>query len=423
LAGLLLPAGCRTGGSRDSAVSIPANELRLLLDSFNKDFSTAIQRMSDLVVNGSSDPATQRNAMTWKMRLVPLCRSFMDHPEAKVTFIDTWALCAQIVDFVDSNADAEHGDTAGLALIERQTVDGLVKRVENIGNTFLTPTEMEETRILIESFADDHEIGERFFAFHRTHGSEIPLGSFMTSMVATPLSKLNPFGGVSETAVAIHEVSESANAFRDAVVELPDILRWQVELAMHDLRNSEQVASALASIAEVAKSTTEIGTVAEALPDELRRTLEEANGTVERLEPLVLAATELMENFTAAGTAWVTTIQALQEMLASMTGANDEGGAEPAQASEPVQPARPFDILEYAETAEQLTAAANELHGLLDEVRTIAGGEEINQVASTVDSTARSAIDHMVLRIGELVLVIVAALIVLRAVWSRTRRR
>ncbi|MFT7480748.1 MAG: hypothetical protein ACI80N_004063, partial [Gammaproteobacteria bacterium] len=42
LAGLLLPAGCRTGGSRDSAVSIPANELRLLLDSFNKDFSTAI---------------------------------------------------------------------------------------------------------------------------------------------------------------------------------------------------------------------------------------------------------------------------------------------------------------------------------------------------------------------------------------------
>ncbi len=76
----------------------------------------------------------------------------------------------------------------------------------------------------------------------------------------------------------------------------------------------------------------------------------------------------------------------------------------------------PFRILDYAETAEQLAAAAAELNGLVVEVHGV-----IRSDLAVVEDAARSTVDHLVFRAAELVLVILAAAFVLRAFWNRTR--
>ena len=238
----------------------------------------------------------------------------------------------------------------------------------------------------------------------------------MTGLVTKPLSALNPFSGVSDTAVAIHEVSKSAESFRDAVLELPDVLRWQTELTLHDLRHSDEITGALSSIAEVAESSTRISETAERLPDEVRETLDQATGTLDRLEPLLVSGTSLMESFDAAGATWTTTFQAFQEMLAGLIPEEDPNAPPP----DPENPPRPFDILDYAKTAEELTATAAELRVLLDDVRTTAGGPELQTVVSSASETAHSTIDHIVLRIGQLLFGLLVGIVLVRIVWTRT---
>ena len=416
---LVLLGGCRFVRPKEEAQTIPPDELRILMRGFNEDFSTKIERLSDVAVASTSDPAKQRTAIIWKMRLIPLCKSFLEHPDAQVTFVDTWALCAQVQQLIEDSTHAGEEGFDDVQGVGAEVADTLLTRIERIGQTFLTSQEIEETRVPIFAFAESHQIGERFFAYHRTHKGE-NLGSFMGGLVTRPLNALNPFSGVSDTAVAIHEISETADSFRDTVADMPDILRWQVELTLHDIRHSPEVTGALENIDQVADGTTRVVDLAESLPEELRRTLHEAEGTIDTLKPMLDSANACLESFDSAGATWSQTFVALQTMVASFT---PEVDPDAPPKPEPAEPPRPFDILDYAETAERLTATAAELRGLIEDVKTTAGGTELKSVAGTASDTARSTVDHIVLRVGQLIAFLLVGLVVVRIVWTRTGTR
>ena len=78
------------------------------------------------------------------------------------------------------------------------------------------------------------------------------------------------------------------------------------------------------------------------------------------------------------------------------------------------EPSEPFRILDYADTAQSVTLAAAEINAVM---------ASIQSADRDLEGSARSLIDHLLFRVGELILLVIASLIVVRVVWARTQPR
>lgn len=319
----------------------------------------------------------------------------------------------------------------------------MYQRISDIGTTFLDAGQLEEVERDVRKFANEQPRGQQFSTFYAQGGGSQAAGATVTSIVTAPLSALNPFGGIDATAVAIHAASEMGEDFAKVVEQLPEVLRWQVQLILHDLRTSPEVTSIVGSVEKISATVAGLEETARTLPEDVRSqvteilaeteatqaslrktmteaqaTLVELNGTLERVEPVMSSIERTTTGLAEAGAAWEGTVRAVEELIAPFVGDPDAPAEEP---DPDADPGEPFRILDYAETVAQLTTAATELRALLMDVRGVVGGDDLALLTGAVTDTANAAVDHIVFRLGELVLVILAAGVLARAFWTRTR--
>lgn len=421
--------------SEDETASDPLKleDLALLVRTFTRDFSAVVERTSNSIVAEYDDPGIQRRAMVWKMRIIPLAQSYLVVDDPRIAFVDLWSLTEQIR--LGATTDETLTEFGPNARILEEDMAQLKNQIRRIGGTFLTETQVIETEASIDAFAEESEIGERFFAYHRADPDAV-LGSFLTGMVSTPLSALNPFSGVSETAVAIHDVAGSADLIRDVVVNTPGELRWQSELVIHDFRNSPELQRTLASLENVAKTTAEFAVIARELPQQVRleveallnevgeaqvqlnATLEQVQTTLQEVEPLLVSSERVTVSIAEAGAALEKTFMALDTTMVTILG-TPEARAAAAARRDPNEESEPFRILDYAETAEVATSTAVELRALLEELQEITDGERAQELVDLANRTTATVVDHLALRIGQLILAATACALLLRFLWGR----
>jgi hypothetical protein len=269
------------------------------------------------------------------------------------------------------------------------------------------------------------------------------------------LEAFNPFSGLSDSAAAIRHFTEKTNAVIDDVyTELP----WRLELLLYDIEGRETVRDTSADLKRFSKSAVSLAKTADRLPadmtgvvrttlDEidakqegLRLTLQQTENALIRAEGLVSGLSQTAASLTDAGEAWDATFQTLglgdgkesNESLAADRVAPGSGASDvPAQ---PVKAGRPFDILEYRDTAEELRSVAIELRGLVQDVHALTGSKDgeallhnIELAAQTATAAAigqgRDLVDHAALRLLQLVGAIFVGAILYRIVASRLARQ
>ncbi len=439
-------AGCQSSvpllgrGEKRREIELELQEsLRFQLELFARQFSAKFQEVVNEIQSVEPGPEIQRRILSERLEVVPTFRALLRHPDARIVYLDMAAYCAQLERRLTSD---QYDLGRGQDLAEDAAKD-LSKRIHDIGATFLDPEQLAEVHRDVQQFADEQPLGQQFSTFYAQGGTGLRPGSTITSIITAPLSALNPFGGIDATAVAIHDASEMGERFADVVEQLPDVLRWQVQLVLHNLRTSPEVASIVGSIDEITATVASLEETTRTLPEdvrtqvveilaeteatqaslretmaEARTTLEELNGTLERVEPVMLSIERTTTGLAEAGAAWEGAVRAVQELITPFIGDPDAPEEEPAADEDSGEP---FRILDYAETAEQLAVAAAELRVLLSDVRGVITGDDLDLVTGAVKDTANAAVDHIVFRIGELILVILAAGIAGRAFWSRAR--
>ncbi|MFT7485808.1 MAG: hypothetical protein ACI9F9_001658 [Candidatus Paceibacteria bacterium] len=418
--------------------SLELQELELLVRTFGLDFATVIETTSNRLVAGTEDPGLQRQALVWKMRTISLAQSFLIVEDPRIAFVDLWSLTEQVR--LESGEQEWHSDFGPEVVVLTERMSQLNRQIRRIGGTFLTEKELSETEASIESFAANSAIGERFFAYHRGGKDQVALGSFLTGMVTTPLSAFNPFGGVSETAVAIHDVAGSADLVRDAVVQMPDELRWQLELIIHDIRNSPELQRSLTSAETLTKTFEDFAVLAKSMPKDLRgeveallaemdeaqvqlrATLAEVNGTLDKVEPLLESTERVTESVAVAGAALEQTFVAFDASMVTILGtpeAREAAASRKDSGKDSGKKSEPFRILDYAETAESLTQTAINLQALLEELQLVTGGEHVQELTDTLDETTTRVVDHLAIRIAQLLAIATACALLLRVLWGR----
>lgn len=396
-----------------AAAPISAPELWGELDDYTSSFTSEVRRAADSVRDSTSDRAVQRAALRWKMATVTEFRRAMTQDDPLAALLDLWSLTVQVRQgleatppFVDLRA-ARDDTLAAVHVLESD--------VRAIADTVLDDAQLTAATAQIEEFSRAHSLTRGFGRQIEGNESRVWSGyAALESVLAVPLSPFRALQGIDTGAQAIAEFASVADRFSTVVNSMPESLRWQLELLVFDLDDTPSLKALETGATTLAASSSRLATVAEALPQQIDRSVQsaidrvvdpahgvtpivadaraaaaEVNQALASLDRAVAGARDLTTGldrvtaeFGSAGKEWAGALTVLRDI----TGASsDKAPPNPESAS------RPFDVREYGTAAAELARAAAELRSTLLELDRLLDESRVDRATNRVDESARRA--------------------------------
>jgi hypothetical protein len=364
-----------TGVFRNRA-EVTEADLRSQLFDFRSVFVVMVGEAADRISNETTDTQVRRRSLLWKIRMPDAATVVVAQPNPREAYVEALTLSiAQRQFLVDGGGANLFGPQQPIAA---EAVRQIEERAVAIGRTFLSDEQLGELRLDLEKIAAENPIRGEFLREAVAAGIEKAesKGTF-DDIFALPMAPFRALEGVDTGAQAIREFNVTAQQATDVVADLPQRVRWQMELLTYDLQaQGGALQQALSSFETLAQSSDRLSLAAESLPEETRATLQAAGAELESLQ-------KLLAEYRAAVAETNTTLassQPLMETLARTAEQVNQAGVAwnsivtqletPSPPPPPGAPPRkPFDILEYERTAQSITQTAEQVRLLLGDAR------------------------------------------------------
>jgi hypothetical protein len=275
----------------------------------------------------------------------------------------------------------------------------LEMEIERIGHVFLKDDVLETAKKNIVEFANANPIKGTFSSItvFATEAKRDQANPFM-SIMKIPMTPFRAMEGVDRTASAIHRFTDSTEHFSDIVSELPESSRWQLQLLLYDLEETDMTKSFLASLAQFSQSSQRLSKSVDELPQQLskemsqfvqdidarqanlQKTLEQTekttaaiSGALEKLETASVSVDATAKDASETARAWQSAAQVIGDVA-----------REHYKRSESSDPNRSFDVKEWTTAAERTSQAAIDVKGLLSAVNDLAKNSNYSNVMNAI---------------------------------------
>ena len=198
--------------------------------------------------------------------------AMLSNDDSIVAFIETWALCTRFRMYLEEGEGMKlFGDAHQVALDGSKRMEAEIQR---IGSIFLKEDVFEATQKNVTEFARNNPI-KGAFSNVIVYATEVQKGQTnpFVSALKIPMTPFRAIEGVDRTASAINRFSDTAERFSNVVEELPESSRWQLQLLLLDLEETDMTKSLLNSLTQVSESSARLEKTAEQLPQRLREQL------------------------------------------------------------------------------------------------------------------------------------------------------
>jgi hypothetical protein len=337
----------------------------------------------------SKDNQVGKRTVFWKIYAIPYFRSTLHGIHPLASLVDGWVLCTQMREFFETGeAATAFGEHTHLAV---EAMTEIEEDITRLASSVLPGDIFSKFQKGVSEFAREHPMRGAFGRESaRPALAQASQSPSLSWVLDSSLAPLRAIGGLDQTAVAIHEVAGVADEIKTVASHLPEEIHWHAELLAYEIESKESVVSALKSFAALSASAESLSETARKLPAELRaqatavledtektqnslrETMKEAQSTLLTVDKTIKSADETSQNLSKAGKAWEDAIQTIWDMVNDLKGDPEE---EPSQA--PEEEGRPFDILDYAKTADEVADAGVKLQAAVQEVRQLVKSKEV----------------------------------------------
>ncbi|MBN9689209.1 MAG: hypothetical protein J0M24_03135 [Verrucomicrobia bacterium] len=448
LLALLILTGCRVVRG---TVALPGRSVRAITTSSSgpvynpAELQAALQRFADEFLTRTTaalaeyarrvdTPEARTESLARKIPVASAAVGIASGPNPMANLLDMVTL-AKVTRLATEELANQRGDPDALqpwCEVSRS----LETNAWSLAADVLTPAQQEELSSTIQRwweahadarsafFARPQELSCLIVATGSAESTRRSSGSVFSLVGLDPMAGLDP---------AVREVTRTrlfAERTLFTAQRMPFLLRWQMELLGNQLIQQTEVASALTNAARLAESADRLSRAAESvsqtaaeLPDRvvaerkaILAALGEQEGRLRELSAEIGRTLAVGSEMSASLNTTFGTFDALMKRFGV--------GEAPRTPANPA--ARPFDILEYARTAEQLAITAQELTRMLKETdRTLdspALDQRLQQLTAVTDrakADAKSVLNHAFLLGAALVLLSLVGALVYRWIVSR----
>jgi len=416
--------GLRTIGSGVTPTTgqISKQELGEQLDKFREFFKATLRQVANELNERIPSTRMEKTTLQMKARMVQGINAMLDNDDPIVAFIETWALCTRFRMYLEEGEGSSlFGDAHEIALNGSKRLEAEIQR---IGFIFLKSDVFEAARKNVTEFAHNNPI-RGTFSNVIVYATEVQKGqpNPFVSVLKIPMTPFRALEGVDRTASAIYQFSDTAERFSNIVAELPESSRWQLQLLLFDLEETNMTKSFLSSLTQVSESSARLEQSVQKLPEQLReqltqfvedvdkrqaglqQTLQQAekttlalNNTLEKLDQTVGSFNAAAKDVTATAQAWENAAKATGQVV------EDFNKARPS----PQKEESSFNIRDYRDTAEQTSQAANDIKALLAQIEDLLESRRYS-----------SMMNHLLLRAAGLVVLIFVLAVLYRIISVR----
>jgi hypothetical protein len=420
------PKDIHTIGSGVTPTSgeISKEDLREQLDTLREFFKTKLRQAANELNERLPTAKTEKMTLQMRARMLQGLNAALDHDDPIVAFIETWALCTRFRIYLEEGEGSSlYGEAQEFALNSAKRIEA---EIERIGHAFLKDDVFETTRKNVTVFANNNPIRTAFsnVTVYATALQRDQANPFM-SVLKLPMTPFRAMEGVDRTASAVHQLRDTAERFSDIVAELPESSRWQLQLLLFDLQETEMTKSFLDSLKQLSESSTRLEKSTEQLPEQLREELTQfvndvdrkqaglqktllqaekttiaVNNALEKLDEAASSLDAVAKNVTETAQAWETAAKATGEA------AREFKKDKPSPKGTPS-----FNITEYRQAAEQTSQAANDIKVLLASIEDF-----------SMSGHYGSIVNHLALRVAGLIVLIFVLVVLYRIIATRLTR-
>jgi len=372
---LALAPGCQTTRQttgKDSPVHVRHLRSRLLF--FSDRFSAVISATADDIASQTDDRVVREMTLRWKLRTIPTLQDVILTDDPRMGLLDAWMICArQRIYLEEGGGKSALGDKQALALDAARMLEA---EIVEVGRTLYSEAEVAEARKEIEAFAEGYPMKGRFA------GQLVRASQRITAEAHPGLFGLMsiPIGGLSETAAAIERIAHVAGVFTEIAADLPERMRWQMELALLEAERLDTTVKAVDDFGHLSRAVESLAKSAETLPAELRSecqalltstdasvkniraTIDEARSLVAELEQPVDRTQALAKQLDQAGASWRETAKAVDAAMQTIDGIGD-------REKHNAEGEKPFQIADLTKAGEATRSAVIEIRALLEDLQ------------------------------------------------------
>lgn len=375
-------------------------ELQQNLFRFTDEFAAGISGNVDLLrraTNVQSDVALQK----WRLSTVSDAWAIASGPNAFANLLDTIVL----VSLTRTAAEQYwmrtlYGDEAKPLVDSCRTAE---TKVWQLADPILLPGQKTELQVAIQSWCDQHPPAERAFFIRALGWTSEVSRSTKSNPTQQPTSvfnllRLDPLAGLDPAAREIAQTRLFAERAMFTAQRMPSLVRWQMELLSANLLHLPEVQQGLTNSTRLVDSVDRLSLTAEKLPaqvaterKEILDALDQQSGKLRDLAAQLKETLSAGEKMSTSLNTTLTTFDGLMKRF---------GVGETPPSSAPSTNA-PFNILDYAKTAEQLAVASKELDIVLKDFASAMDSpawtqrvQDANNFSSETAAHAKSILNH-----------------------------
>jgi hypothetical protein len=389
--GVVVPG---TQGRQPSPEALQTEVLRFA-DSFSGETSVAMDQYASQV----NTPEGRIEALQWKVRLNSSALNIATGPNPAANLVDLVTLATLTRAAVEERAPQALPPGALDPWLNTSRVQET--NAWNLAAVFLAANLRHQLRAAIEQWRAENPTGSGLLferpqvmasAIREAGQKQNQPGSVFSLVGLDPVSGLDP---------AVREVTRTrlfAERALYAAERMPFLLRWQAELLSDQVLSQNQVSGALQSIDRLSRAAESISQTAALLPDRISTERKAILDALEAQEGKLQALTAGVDQTLTAGDKMSTS---LNTTLITFTALMKLFGVGVPSTAPPDTNSPPFNILDYARTAEQVANMSQQLNELVKSasgtVETPALDKriaELNALAGRTRADAKSVLNH-----------------------------
>lgn len=398
-------------------------ELQEILMRYADGYTAQTTKSVDELIDVAGSPFGQREALNFKITSASGGISIATGQNPYANLIDMVSLVSlSRMVLEDYSSSVTNGELYEPWLRRSKRLE---TNVWKIADQVLQEEQQADLREALETVYDSlPDLHKTFFVRPQELGAALPrtLSTDDDEGGLFNLSGLDIFSGLDPAVREITETRMFAERAMYMLQRMPWLLRWQSELLLLEATTQPQMAQALEDVTQISQSIDRASKAAETisetaaeLPDRISAEREALVNALEdqegQLTTLMVAGTELSESLSVT----ITNTDALMKRF---------GVGEPKPPGAQVKPgtnSKPFDILEYAQVAEQATLLARELDSVVSNLHATLESPALEKLSDQATADVRGILNHAFLLAGGLVVLMLVCGLVYRAVAGRKR--
>lgn len=255
----------------NNTLSVDANAIKNMdieKDEFTELVDDQIDNLSVEIISNNPNRTIQRASIEMKKFFSKKLKKYNEIVDPRKTFFNTWSLVYRFDNYV-SKGDGKNlfGDQQALVV---KTISGLLADHEKIAGKHLTKKQYKTASERLKNYAAEYPITGYFQDLPETNTSGF------VEYLNIPLAPFKAVNAINKSGESIESISKTVARFTDIAEDLPDEIRWQLQVLAAQLQQNDILKTNTTSFAKLAESSEKLAAIIDKYPDRVSSKISQA---------------------------------------------------------------------------------------------------------------------------------------------------